>query len=153
MTTPYHINFCFPIPQELENTQIRLTPFIPSEHAKFFFGEARDEAIYEFPPWGPFNTFEEFLHTAIDKIQPNPAIVVFAVFNKATAMEPEELAGMIGFLNASPANLSIEIGYVITLPKFQCTHVTLNAIGLLLHLALDTPEAGGLVYASGVEGQ
>jgi len=40
--------------------------------------------------------------------------------------------------------LAVEIGHILTLPAFQRTYVTSNAVGLLLHYALDTPSAGGL---------
>jgi len=46
----------------------------------------------------------------------------------------------MGFLNTSPANLSTEVGFAIILPPFQRTHVTSNAIGLLLQYALDPPS-------------
>jgi len=39
-------------------------------------------------------------------------------------------------------HLSTEVGFVITLPPFQRTHVTTNAIGLLLMYALDLPPHG-----------
>lgn len=51
---------------------------------------------------------------------------------------------MICYLDSSAENLSTEIGWVVILPAFQRTHVTSNAVGLLLHYALDTPEQGGL---------
>ena len=54
------------------------------------------------------------------------------------------LAGLIGLLNSSPTNLAIEIGFIMILPSFQRTHVTSNAVGLLLHYALDLPVDGGL---------
>jgi RimJ/RimL family protein N-acetyltransferase len=74
-------------------------------------------------------------------------MVLFAVLNKCVSnpgVLSEELAGIIGFLETSAANLCTEIGFVITFPRFQRTHITSNAIGLLLHFALDLPAAGGL---------
>lgn len=71
--------------------------------------------------------------------------MLFAVINKDSRVdtdngkEEETLAGIIGYLNTSPANLSTEVGFVITLPAFQRTHVTSNAIGLLLQYALELP--------------
>jgi len=50
----------------------------------------------------------------------------------------------VGLLNSSPTNLAIEIGFIMILPTFQRTHVTSNAVGLLLHYALDLPVDGGL---------
>jgi RimJ/RimL family protein N-acetyltransferase len=60
-----------------------------------------------------------------------------------TGPDAPQLAGTIGFMNTLPAHLSTEFGCVITLPRFQRTHVTANAVGLLLHLALDVPAEGG----------
>lgn len=73
----------------------------------------------------------------------NPEIFLYAVFDKKLHSEPT-LAGTIGFLNSSVADLSTEIGYVITLPEFQRTHVTTNGAGMLLHYGLDLPKDGGL---------
>lgn len=67
----------------------------------------------------------------------------YAVYDKKLHSEPT-IAGMLGFLNSSVANLCTEIGYVLMLPEFHRTHVTTNAVGLLLHYCLDLPEAGGL---------
>jgi len=49
---------------------------------------------------------------------------------------------MIGCLNASAVHALLEVGCVITLPKFQRTHVTTNAVGLLLQYTLSAPPSG-----------
>ena len=54
------------------------------------------------------------------------------------------LAGVMGCTNTSAPHLTAEIGFVLTFTRFQRTHVTSHAIGLLLHYALDVPSAGGL---------
>ncbi|KAL8946390.1 MAG: hypothetical protein Q9183_007912 [Haloplaca sp. 2 TL-2023] len=75
------------------------------------------------------------LYAVIDKTKPT----------SCPTNDPEgALTGVIGHLNSNVEHKSAEIGFVITLPAFQRTHVTSNAIGLLLHYALDTPEQGGL---------
>lgn len=51
---------------------------------------------------------------------------------------------MVGFLNTSVMNLCTEIGFVIIMPAFQRTHVTSNAVGLLLQYALNLRSEGGL---------
>lgn len=53
-------------------------------------------------------------------------------------------AGIVGLLDASPENLSVEIGFVIAFPKYQRTHIATNMIGLLLEFCLELPENGGL---------
>ena len=75
------------------------------------------------------------LYAVIDKTKPTPS---------PTNDQEGALAGVIGYLNSSVEHESTEIGFVIILPAFQRTHVTSNAIGLLLHYALDAPEQGGL---------
>ncbi len=46
-----------------------------------------------------------------------------------------QLAGMMSFMNTSPVHLSTEIGCIVILPAFQRTHVTSNAVGLMLEYA------------------
>lgn len=55
------------------------------------------------------------------------------------AREPSTFqpAGLIGLKNTSEGELSTEIGWLVTLPQFQRTHVTTHAIGLLLLWAFD----------------
>ncbi|KAF7369261.1 hypothetical protein MVEN_00253800 [Mycena venus] len=145
MDQPYDVNFCFPVPANLKNDRVGLVPFIPSEHADAFFAAAgiRPE-LFTYLPWGPFDTAQEFVSTVIEKrIQPDRGMILFAVFDTSTPGKPQ-LAGIIGLLDTSAANLSTEIGFVITLPQFQRTHVTTNAIGLLLHWTLDASLEGGL---------
>ncbi|KAJ7182845.1 acyl-CoA N-acyltransferase [Mycena crocata] len=140
----YDVNFCFPVPQQLQNERVQLFAFIPSEHADNILAAASGhDALFDYLPWGPFPTAQDFVSTLIDgRIQPDLGMILFAVFDKAS--EKSELAGIIGLLDTSPANLSTEVGFVITLPRFQRTHVTSNAIGLLLRWALDEQAAGGL---------
>lgn len=75
--------------------------------------------------------------------------VLFALFAKnigspdsKSSSASETLAGVIGFLQGSSLNLSLEIGAVITLPAFQRTHITSNAVGLLLQYCFELPPTG-----------
>ncbi|KAJ7677905.1 acyl-CoA N-acyltransferase, partial [Mycena polygramma] len=117
----------------------------PSEHAEAFFAIAVPHPeLFTYLPAGPFATASDFVSTVFERhVQPNRGIVLFAVFDTTTPDAPQ-LAGMIGLFNTSAANLSTEIGFVITLPHLQRTHVTTNAAGLLLHWTLDAPADGGL---------
>lgn len=54
------------------------------------------------------------------------------------------LAGVIVFMDANSTSRSLTIGTLFTLPPYQRTHVTSNAVGLLLQYALDPPSDGGL---------
>ncbi|KAH7886582.1 acyl-CoA N-acyltransferase [Phlebopus sp. FC_14] len=147
-------NFYFPI-RELENDRVKLTPFIrenknqTSQHAELFFqGSAAYPELYQFLPFGPFSSAEEYTKELIQgRIAPNPGMVLYAIIDKTRSPSPDaspsptDFAGTIGYLNASPLNLSTEIGFIIVLPPFQRTHVTTNAFGLLLQYALDSPSA------------
>lgn len=77
-----------------------------------------------------------------------PTRMLYAVIDKKHPKSVEDesgaLAGVIAYMNSSASNLSTELGFVVTLPSFQRTHVTSNAIGLLLQYALEPGVAGGL---------
>ncbi|KAJ7722902.1 acyl-CoA N-acyltransferase [Mycena maculata] len=133
-------NFCFPL---LQNERVKLVPFLASTHADAFCTSA-DDALFAYLPWGPFATAEDFISTVLEKrIRPDPGIALFAVIDQTSA----ELAGTIGLFSTSALHPNSEIGFImfiITLPRFQRTHVASNAAGLLLHFLLDAPAAGGL---------
>ena len=97
----------------------------------------------------PSVSTESFITGFIENtVRPNRQMVLYAVIDKTrppTSVDKEgALAGFLAYLNMSPANQSTEIGYVITLPQFQRTHVTSNAVGLLLNFALNTTAEGCL---------
>lgn len=99
--------------------------------------------LYDYLPYGPFQTLEEFYKTFYDsRIKDDTGSVLFAVYNKNG--KREILAGSLAYLNSSAPHLAVEIGHIVTFPAFQRTHVTSNAVGLLMHYALDPPSAGGL---------
>ncbi|KAH8105175.1 acyl-CoA N-acyltransferase [Cristinia sonorae] len=142
-SSPYDVNFCFPV-RELENQRLRLSPFIPSVHAQEYWEATKDcPEIYIYFPFEPMSE-DDFARIIETRVQPNPTTLVFAVLDKSSNGVTPPLAGLIGLLNASPDSLSAEIGWLITVPNFQRTHVTTNAIGLLLMWCLDPPALGGL---------
>lgn len=77
-----------------------------------------------------------------------PRTIVFAILDKTRASSDGDapFAGVIGLLNTDPDNSSTELGWLIILPAFQRTHVTTNAIGLLLTWCLDSPTEGGMGF-------
>ena len=83
-------------------------------------------------------------------MRPNRQMILYAVIDKTqppTSVDKEgALAGFLSYLNTSPVNQSIEIGWILTLPQFQRTHITSNAVGLLLNFALNTTDDGGLGF-------
>ncbi|KAF9221194.1 acyl-CoA N-acyltransferase [Gyrodon lividus] len=147
-TQIHDVNFCFPV-RELENERVKLTPFVPSQHADLFFqGSSPHPKIYQYLPFGPFASAPSYTEELIQgRIAPNQGMILYAVIDKTRTPTPgtypssADFAGTIGYLNASPINLSIEIGFIIVFPQFQRTHVTTNAFGLLLRYALDVPAA------------
>jgi len=147
---PYDINFSIPIPSCLETSRVKLVPFTPSVHAKTFFS-AFQPASVELSRYLPFSipNYPDFLNF-VEWFRSNPNATLFAIIDKTKPRRDDvledNLAGVIGFLNASTANLAIEIAPVITLPKFQRTFVTKNAVGALLRFCLDVPSEGGLGF-------
>ncbi|KAG6372490.1 acyl-CoA N-acyltransferase [Boletus reticuloceps] len=125
----------------------------PAQHADLFFqGSSSHPELYQHLPPGPFpsvtNFTEDYIHT---HIQPDTGDILYAIIDKTrtprmndgTNVPPSDIdfAGMIGYIHGSPTHLSVEIGCIIVLPPFQQTHVTTNAVGLLLRYALDLPTA------------
>jgi RimJ/RimL family protein N-acetyltransferase len=103
--------------------------------------------LYAHIPLGPFATEQEFVEF-VEKVHLNREMILFAVIDKTRKASKEDedgaLAGVLSYMNTSSTNLSTEIGYVITFLPFQRTHVTSNAVGLLLQYALEPPSNGGL---------
>jgi len=142
----YDPNFCFPV-KDLESARVKLTPFIPFKHAEAYFAGTREHPeIYDYLPWEPFSSAQEFAHTA-ERIQADRDEVLFAVFDKTQLRGPGAtplFAGIIGLLNTSKPNLSTEIGFLIILPAFWRHGIATTATRMLLRWTLDAPSNGGL---------
>jgi RimJ/RimL family protein N-acetyltransferase len=82
-------------------------------------------------PYGPFPTFTSFLTFHHDRIHTDPNSLLFLVTSHDSRSETQ-ISGLIGLLNASPLNQSIEIGHVIVLPRFQGTYVSRSIVSLLV---------------------
>ncbi|KAI6008879.1 acyl-CoA N-acyltransferase [Pisolithus orientalis] len=140
-------NFQFPV-RELQNDRIRLVPFATTLHAELFFqGSVNHPELYRYLPYGPYESATEFVETFINnRIRPIPGNILYAIIDKtrshpdSPAPSQADFAGVIGYLNTDMSNLEIEIGFIKILPPFQCTHVTTNAVGLLLQYALNRPS-------------
>ncbi|KAI9433153.1 acyl-CoA N-acyltransferase [Lactarius indigo] len=135
---PYDINWAFPLYEEtLESERVKLTPFIPSLHAQEYARQV--SARPELQRWFPFDLSSlDLLLTAVEvRVRRNPSWILFAIIDKARG---GAMAGVIGLINASPENLTAEIAWVLVFPAFQRTYVTTNAIGIMLHYALELPS-------------
>ncbi|MCJ1462339.1 hypothetical protein MMC07_000939 [Pseudocyphellaria aurata] len=142
------INFSFPV-RQLSNERVKLTPFVSVLHASAFFAQTSAyPELYAHMTFGPFADEGHLVDNLAAFWDADPGRMLYAVIDKTQPPSAEDesgaLAGVMGYLNTSAANLSTEIGYVVTSPAFQRTHVTSNAIGLLLQYALEPGSAGGL---------
>lgn len=159
---PYDVNFCFPV-RELENGKIKLTPFIPLTHADLLFqGCADHPELFQCLPFGPYDSASDLTKDLIEgRIGSNPSMILYAIIDKTRSPHPTPaspshapsqvgFAGVIGYLNTCPIHLKTEIGFIIVLPPFQRTHVTTNAVGLLLQYALNLPSTSDSVSFPGL---
>ncbi|KAK6339765.1 hypothetical protein TWF718_009159 [Orbilia javanica] len=146
-------NFCIPAAiREISNDRIKLTPFNSTIHAAEFVMVANQYPdVWAHGPFGPFDSTHAFISDFIESfIRPNTGIMMYAVIDKTRAPRagsPDKegtLAGIIALCNTSSVMQTTEIAFVFTLAPFQNTHVTTNAVGLLLGFALNPPEDGGL---------
>ncbi|KAK0243682.1 acyl-CoA N-acyltransferase [Armillaria nabsnona] len=136
-------NFCFIVPPVLENERVRLVPFDTSVHAKLHVDAAPPVSFYDYLIAGPFADEEDLISTFWEKrIKNGPGATAFAVYDKSKS--DHAYAGIITYINSSAEDLVTEIGFVMILPAFQRTHVTSNAVGILMNYALNLPADGGL---------
>ena len=117
----------------------------PAIHGDWYWENTKDHPeLYKYLPFGPYDSKEEFFETYFaQRIQPDQGYIVYAAYDKVFEPYPTP-AGIIGLLDASPMNLSAEVGFVVAFPRYQRTHLTSNIIGLLLQYCLEVPENGGL---------
>lgn len=96
---------------------------------------------------GPFNNVDDFVESFIQgMVHPSNDICLFAIIDLTCSTTNDETAGLAGialFSSTSPSNRCSEIGYIV-FPQFQRTHVTTNAVGLMLQHAFDTKDGMGL---------
>lgn len=148
---PYDINWAFPLPPSLETTRVKLVPFIPSLHAQTFVDSTKDyPELFRRIPFA-FSTLEGLLELVEIVVRNDPNAVLFAIIDKTKPNPTNDvlggsLAGVIGLLQSSGPNLSTEIGPVVVTPPFQRTHVSSNAIGILMRYCLELPGSGGLGF-------
>ncbi|RXW25507.1 hypothetical protein EST38_g308 [Candolleomyces aberdarensis] len=147
---PFDVYFNGPVPERLESPRVRLVPYIPSVHSKAFFNEyQKSPEIEKYLPvsWPDYPTFLTWMQ---NHVLSDPKALVLAIIDRTKGNDgeniEESIAGLIGYLNCAPRNLSVEIGPVIILPRSQRTFVSSNAIGLVLKYALDLPRDGGNGY-------
>jgi len=96
---------------------------------------------------GPFDTVDYFKSIFANDVAPGPAVFHYAILDLTkpaddSGEEGGAFAGVLSYTDASPANLSLEIG-ILVLPPFQRTHVTSNAVGLGVLQALTPKSEGG----------
>ena len=158
---PYEVNFVFPW-RDLENDRVKLVLFDVSPHPRpvpayllhspqpaihgpaYWEGTQDHPSLYDYLPWGPFPSLPSFTHYLTPRLA-SPSSLVLAVLDKSSPSSPgTPLAGIVGFLNADAANLSVEVGLLVCLPAFQRRRVTYAAVALLLQYCLNVPAEGGL---------
>jgi RimJ/RimL family protein N-acetyltransferase len=157
---PFDVNFVYDV-KELQNERIRLVPFVvcgsnpqvvapltlpqyqPATFARDFLELVKPAPeLFKYLPMGPFEDMDDllrFLHTVGHS---NPGWIVFAILDRTKPIDHNrwgdgQLAGAIALLNTEVHNFCTEIGFVMIGKQFQRTHVTTNAVGLLLQWCFD----------------
>lgn len=128
MSSSGNADFCFPI-KRLENSRVILEPFDVAKHAALFVEGCKGyPALFDYLPYGPFSTIAEFETFYTSRIEHNPAATLFAIFTISPgSVEQETMVGIIGLLNASPGNASVELGFVYTALRLTLSSHPLRA--------------------------
>ncbi|KZV80216.1 acyl-CoA N-acyltransferase [Exidia glandulosa HHB12029] len=126
--------FVFPL-KEFSNDRVRLELFdqlLPRHIALVDEIVAHPDLIRYMPstPWTSRAHFYSWYSEA--QIDSTPSTTVFAIFDRVTS----EPAGFIALLNTSSEHETAEIGFLLILPRWQRTHVTTNAAGLLVEYCM-----------------
>ena len=135
---PYDINWMMPLREAtLESDRVKLTPFIPSLHARDYADKLKtDPNLHR---WFPFDlsTLDGIL-TQIELFTRRPPMsILFAIIDKARG---DALAGVVSLANTTPEHLRTDIAWLIVFPEFRRSYVTDNAVGLLLNYCLELPD-------------
>ena len=90
--------------------------------------------MYQYLPYGPFKTLAAYL-TFLEDRRRDPDTIIYVI--RDISKPGRALAGVIGYLNTSKPSLSLEIGHITILPRYQvklCPYYTL-ALRCLTELA------------------
>jgi RimJ/RimL family protein N-acetyltransferase len=124
----------------LESERVKLTPFIPSLHAKAYAEQiAAHPELHRYFPFNP-STLDEILTEIELRVRRDPTWILFAIIDKARGAAGGTFVGTIGLIRASPADLCAEMAWTIVFPEFQRTYVTSNAVGVLLKYCFELPR-------------
>ncbi|KAL3425210.1 GNAT family protein [Phlyctema vagabunda] len=140
--------FCFPT-KELSNERVKLVPFDLCNHAVEYYNKTADvPGLYAHQAIAPFKSADDFVNNfVLTRAYPDPATFLWAIIDTTNLNHKGEegaLAGVVAYMASSVVHKSTEIGFINIIPQFQRTHVTTNAVGLLLQYALNPERAGGL---------
>ncbi|KAL1849911.1 hypothetical protein Daus18300_013106 [Diaporthe australafricana] len=147
--------FCFPA-RKLSNELVELAPFSASKHAAAFYDLSKEHpGLYAHYPQGPYNDYKSFMTSFVcGLLAETHESLAFAIIDKTKTEAPLDnstsnageggFAGVIAFMDANPTSRTLTIGTLFTLPSFQRTHVTSNAVSLMLQHALGPQPDGGL---------
>jgi RimJ/RimL family protein N-acetyltransferase len=135
---PYDINWIMPLYEAtLESDRVKLTPFIPSTHARAYADKLLTDP--DIRRWSTIDlsTLDDILSKTEILIRRSPKCILFAIIDKARG---DALAGVACLVNTTPAHLRTEIAWLFVFPEFRHSYVTDNAVGLLLYYCLELPD-------------
>jgi RimJ/RimL family protein N-acetyltransferase len=135
---PYDINWMVPLHEAtLESDRVKLTPFIPSVHARAYADKLNTDP--DLHRWYPFDltTLDDILEKTEIFMRRLPFCILFAIIDKARG---DAFAGVVSLVNTSSKDLRTEIAWLIVLPEFRRSYVTDNTVGLLLNYCLELPN-------------
>ncbi len=119
-----------PLPQRepIEGRWCRLEPFEPARHGPALFEAYRGaDEVWDYMPTGPFPDLAAFMAWAEPAAQADDPLF-FAVIDR----EDGRAKGLASYLRITPAQGSIEIGYIAWAPSLQRTRAGTEAMLLFM---------------------
>lgn len=117
----------------LVGTHCRLMPLSTQDHSEGLFAanrEDRDGSGWDYLPYGPFDTLEEYQHW-LQSVENGDDPVFFTVESGG------RLAGICSYLRINPKERSIEVGHIRFSPLLQSTIAATEVMFLMMSWAFD----------------
>ncbi|RIA80741.1 acyl-CoA N-acyltransferase, partial [Glomus cerebriforme] len=136
MSTNNNYDFNFILnPVTLTGKRIRLEPLIQSVHAAELYEIAHvNPELFDYLPYGPFNSYEEFLEFLNSPYIKDKHTLLFCIID----ISSEKKIGIVGYLNTHPIHKKTEIGHIWIMPSFQRTYANTETNFLLLQYAFES---------------
>ncbi|MGR4000749.1 MAG: GNAT family N-acetyltransferase [Alphaproteobacteria bacterium] len=125
----------YPADLKLKGRYVALAPLFAQKHAEELFSsfkQDKENKIWDYLPYGPFNTLTEF-SAWIKSVETSPDPYFLAI----KQLDSNKICGVASYLRIKPNDGSIEVGHINYSPQLQNTTAATEAMYLMMKWAFD----------------